>query len=171
MSFCECISKCLDVGIRTATNLILQVHYRCASWQRLHYYLTSPDYLCLNIQVWFPIVYALVRMKFVMVSGSCHWNWCCCVLCAFCSCDIYSDGCNVCVAVLQDCPELLFWFMIDSAFSFHIFAWRMSPDKKMKSIVRVKISLISFIWAYVRLLSQMWTVMCMQCDTQCLCQG
>jgi hypothetical protein len=59
----------------------------------------------------------------------------------------------MCVAVLQDCPELLVWLMIDSAICFLLFASRMSPDKKMKSIVRVKLSLISFIWAYVRLLS------------------
>jgi hypothetical protein len=52
-----------------------------------------------------------------------------------------------------------------------MFASRMSPDKEMKSIVRVKMSLISFIWAYLTLLSHMWTVMFMQCDTQCLCQG
>jgi hypothetical protein len=48
----------------------------------------------------------------------------------------------MCVAVLQDCPELLDWFMIDSAISFDMFASRMSPDKKMKSIVGVKLSLI-----------------------------
>jgi hypothetical protein len=48
----------------------------------------------------------------------------------------------MCVAVLQDSPELLVWLMIDSAISFHLFASRMSPDKKMKSIGRVKLSLI-----------------------------
>jgi hypothetical protein len=59
----------------------------------------------------------------------------------------------MCVAGLQDCPEMLVWLMIDSAISFLLFASRMSADKKKKSIVRVKLSLISFIWAYVRLLS------------------
>jgi hypothetical protein len=53
----------------------------------------------------------------------------------------------MCVAVFQDCLELLVWFIY-----FLLFTSRMSPDKKMKSIVSVKLSLISFIWAYVRLL-------------------
>jgi hypothetical protein len=43
-----------------------------------------------------------------------------------------------CVAVLQECPELLDWLN-----SFLLYASRISPDKKMKSIVRVKFSLIS----------------------------
>jgi hypothetical protein len=59
----------------------------------------------------------------------------------------------MCVAVLQDCPEHLVWFLIDSDISCLLFASRMSPDKKMKSTVRVKLALIPFIWAYVRLLS------------------
>jgi hypothetical protein len=50
-------------------------------------------------------------------------------------------------------PHCWFGSTIDSAISFLFFASRMSPHKKMKSIVRVKLSLISFIWAYVRLLS------------------
>jgi hypothetical protein len=58
-----------------------------------------------------------------------------------------------CDAVLQDCPELLVWIIIDSAVSFLLFASRMSPDMKMKSIVRVKLLLISFIRAYVSYLS------------------
>jgi hypothetical protein len=59
------------------------------------------------------------------------------------------------VAVLQDCPGLLICFMIDSAISFLWFACTMSPDKKMNSIVRVKLALISFIWPYVRFLSHL----------------
>jgi hypothetical protein len=49
------------------------------------------------------------------------------------------------VAVIGDCPEVLVWFTIDSAISFLLVSSRMSPDKKMKSTVRVKLSLISFI--------------------------
>jgi hypothetical protein len=56
-------------------------------------------------------------------------------------------------ALLQDCPELLSWIMIDSAVSFLLFASRMSPDMKMKSRVRVKLFLILFIRAYVSYLS------------------
>jgi hypothetical protein len=48
----------------------------------------------------------------------------------------------MCVAVLQDCPKLLDSFMTDSAVSFPLSASRMTPDKKIKSIVRVKLSLI-----------------------------
>jgi hypothetical protein len=33
-----------------------------------------------------------------------------------------------------------------------LFSCTISPDNKMKSIVRVKLALISFIWPYVRLL-------------------
>jgi hypothetical protein len=62
----------------------------------------------------------------------------------------------MCVAVLQDCPELLVWFMIDSAISFLLFASRMSPDKKMKSTVTVKLSLMSFIWP------------CVMCESLCV---
>jgi hypothetical protein len=68
-------------------------------------------------------------------------------------CGILTVMVAMCVAALQDCPELLVSFLIDSAISCLLFASRMTPDKKMKSTVRVKLSLISFIWAYVRLLS------------------
>jgi hypothetical protein len=72
----------------------------------------------------------------------------------------------MCVAVFQGCLELLVWFIY-----FLLFTSRMSPDKKMKSIVSVRLSLISFIWAFVRLLDHVWRVMCMQYDIQCVCEG
>jgi hypothetical protein len=137
--------------------LILRVQYWCAAWQGLHYCITSEDYMCHNIQVWIATVLAVVSIKSVMCCGCCHWNWCSCAICTFCVCDIYSNVCNV----LKDCPDLLVWFMIDSAISFLSFASRLYPDKKMKSIVRLKLSLISFI-------RQMWDFWVM-CEQVCVC--
>jgi hypothetical protein len=37
--------------------------------------------------------------------------------------------------------------------------------------VRRKLSLITFLWSYVRILCHMWPIMCRECDRQCVSQG
>jgi hypothetical protein len=37
--------------------------------------------------------------------------------------------------------------------------------------VKRKLSLIIFMWCYVGICSHMWTAMCSECQTQCVCQG
>jgi hypothetical protein len=43
------------------------------------------------------------------------------------------------VAVLQDCLQLLSWFMNNGQFPFLLYASRIFPDKKMESTVKRKL--------------------------------
>jgi hypothetical protein len=83
---------------------------------------------------------------------------------------IYRDGYTY-VAVLQECLELLFLIMNDGQFPFLLYASGIFPDKKMDSTVKRKLSLGTFLWSYGRTFCYMWTIMCKEYDTQCVCQG
>jgi hypothetical protein len=75
------------------------------------------------------------------------------------------------VAVLQDCLQLLPWFINNGQFPFLLYALRIFPDKNMESTVETKFSLETFLWSYGKMFCHMWKIMCMEYDTQCVCQG
>jgi hypothetical protein len=75
------------------------------------------------------------------------------------------------VAVLQYCLQLLPWFINNGQFPFLLYASRIFPDKKMEPTMKRKLSLGTFLWSYGRIFCQIWTIMCREYDTQCVCQG
>jgi hypothetical protein len=60
-------------------------------------------------------------------------------------CDIYTGMVTVHVAVLQDCLQLLPWFMNNGQLPFLLYASRIFPDKKMQSTEKRKLSLGIFL--------------------------
>jgi hypothetical protein len=81
---------------------------------------------------------------------------------------IYRDGYRY-VAVLQECLELLSWFMNNGQFPFLLYASRIFHDKKIESTVKRKLSLRTFLWSYGR--TFIFGQSCVGNDTQCVCQG
>jgi hypothetical protein len=75
------------------------------------------------------------------------------------------------VTVLQDCLQLLLWFMNIGQFPFLLYTLRIRFYKNMESTVEKKFSLETFLWSYDRIFCYMWKIMCMEYDTQCVCQG
>jgi hypothetical protein len=49
----------------------------------------------------------------------------------------------MCVAVLQQCLELLLWLINNRQFSFLLFASRIFPDQKVESIMKRKLQLLT----------------------------
>jgi hypothetical protein len=56
-------------------------------------------------------------------------------------------------------------------FPYLLYASRILPDNKMESTVKRKLSLGTFLWPYGRTFCHIWTIMCRECDTQCVSQG
>jgi hypothetical protein len=168
VTFCETITKCAHVGLRVATEFDFTSEFLVwHMWRGVYYCLTSEDYfshrlLANNITYRFCF---LVRIK----SKKCHWKLYSCFH-AFALWHIYKDGYRY-VAVLQECLDLLSWFMNNGEFPFLLYVSRMFPDKKMGPAVKRKLSLGTFLWSYGRTFSHIWTIMCRECDTQCVCQG
>jgi hypothetical protein len=148
-------------------NSILQVHFWCDTWQGVHYYLSSEDYICLRLLATI-VTYRfcfLVRIK----SEMCHWKLYSCFN-AFALWHIYKDGYRY-VAVLQECLQLLSWFMNNWQFPFLLYASRIFPDKNLESTVKMTLSLGTFMWSYGRTFCHIWTIKSRECDTKCVCQG
>jgi hypothetical protein len=70
----------------------------------------------------------------------------------------------------QDCLEVLPSLMNNWQFPFLLLASRIFHDKRMESIVNRRLSLLIFLWTYVRIFSPVWTVMWRECDTQSVYQ-
>jgi hypothetical protein len=104
-----------------------------------------------------------------MRSGSYHWKYYSCFY-RFASCDIYTYT-QCYVAVLQDCLEVLPSLMNNCQFPFLLLASRVFPDKMMGCILNRKLSLLIFLWSYVRIFCPMQTIMCREWATQCVYEG
>jgi hypothetical protein len=74
-------------------------------------------------------------------------------------------------AVLQECLELLNWFINNGQSPFLLYASRIFLDKMMESTVKRKLSLGTFWLSYGRIFCHMWTIMCREYDTQCVCES
>jgi hypothetical protein len=85
---------------------------------------------------------------------------------AFAFCDINIGMVIEYVVVLQDCLQLLPWFMNNGQFPFLLYALRIFPDKNMEATVETKLSLETFLWSYGRIFCHMWKIMCIH--TMCM---
>jgi hypothetical protein len=140
--------------------------YKCifgVSYDKVSY-LTSEDYICQiishhhNIQILFASndIGWKVSLKVVFLFSCLSSLW-----------HIYRDGYWY-VAVLQDCLELLSWFMSNGQFPFWLYASRIYPDKRMECTVKRKLSLGIFLWSYGRTFCHIWTIMCREWHTLCM---
>jgi hypothetical protein len=106
----------------------------------------------------------LVRIK----SEKCHWKLYSCFH-AFDLCDIYT---GMVTGMLHSyktaCSS---WFINNGQFPFLLYETRIFPDMTMESTEKRKLSLGTFLWSYGRAFCHIWTIMCKECDTQCVCQG
>jgi hypothetical protein len=148
------------------------VHFSCDTWQGVHYYLTSEDDISHRLLATI-ITYRfglLVRIKSVKWRENYYWKLYSCFY-GFVLCDIYTGMIKEYAALLQVCLELLKWFMNNGQFPFLLYASRIFPDKMMESIVKRKLSLGTFWLSYGRSFCHMWTIVCREYDTQCVCEG
>jgi hypothetical protein len=84
---------------------------------------------------------------------------------------VYTGVVTEYVARLQECRQILLWFMNNWQFPFLLYAARIVPDKNIDSTEKRKLSLGTFLWSYVKICCHMWTIMCRDYNTQCVCQG
>jgi hypothetical protein len=147
-------------------NLILQMHFWCDTWQGVHYYLTSEDYICHRLLATI-ITYRfclLVRIK----SEKCHWKLYSCFH-ASALCDIYT---GMVTGMLQ---------CYNSVYSYYLGSWMMGnfPSYFMhQEYFLIKWSLQckgSCHWEDSCCLMAELSVICGQScvgnDTQCVYQG
>jgi hypothetical protein len=162
ITFCVTITKCAHVGLRVATEFdftsVLLV------WHMTRYKLI-PNLWRLHLS-WIISHHHNKQVLFAWKDK--EWKVSLKVIFLFsCLCSlwhIYRDGYRY-VAVIQDCLQLLSWFMNNGQFLFLLYAWRIFPDKKMESTIKRKLSLWTFLRCYGTIFCRMWRIMCRKCDT------
>jgi hypothetical protein len=139
------------------------VHFWCDTWQGIHYYLTSEDYIC-HILLATTITYRfcfLVRIK----SEKCHWKLYSCFH-AFALCDIYT---GMVTGMLQFHKTACSYYLgsrIMGNFPSYC-TTRIFPDKTIKSTVKRKLSLGTCCGLMAEL-CHIWTIMSRESDTMCM---
>jgi hypothetical protein len=168
IKFCETITKCAHVGSRVATEFDFTSAFLV--WHMTRCTLL-PNLWILHLS---QIINHHHNMQGLFACKDKEWKVSFKVIFLFsCLCSlwhIYSDGYRY-VTVLQECLKLLSWFMNNEQFPFLLYTSRIFPDKKMEFTVKRKLSLGTFLWCYDRTFCHIWTIMCREYDTQCVCQG
>jgi hypothetical protein len=156
ITFCVTITKCDHVGLRVAT----EFYFTSAlfAWHMTRCILL-PNLWRLNLSY---IISHHHKIQVVFACKDKEWKVSLKVIFLFsCLCSvrhIYRDGYRY-VAELQDCLELLSWFLNNGQFPFLFYASGIFPDKKMESTVKRKLSLGTFLWSYGRYFCHIWTIM------------
>jgi hypothetical protein len=71
----------------------------------------------------------------------------------------YTAMVAMCAVVLHECIRQLVSYMSNWVYAFLLFPWRIFLDKEMDSVVKRKLSLLIFMWYYVRIFSDVtWRI-------------